>query len=170
MRLRVFMIVCFAILGAACGEETDDESVLGLEDSSYPLATDFTLTDLNGNSLRLSELRGKPVFLNFWATWCGPCVAEMPAMGQLHKEMGEQVHFVGVNLEEAKGTIQDFLIGKGYGWIFLMDLDRSVGNAYEISAIPTTFVLDDYGRVRNKHVGSMNYASMRELVRVHAGL
>jgi thiol-disulfide isomerase/thioredoxin len=180
-RIMIFAIVTALSLGACDSvingiresDETETEPLdLGLQSSDEPtvstetqspasMATDFTLSDLNGNVIRLSSLRGKPVLLNFWATWCGPCVAEMPGMQQLHQEAGDQVHFVCVNLRESQTIISGFLGGKGYNWTFLMDPSGDVARVYEISAIPTTIVISSEGHLKARHVGSMNHAAMR---------
>ena len=99
-------------------------------------APDFTLKTITGESFKLSEQRGKPVFLNFWATWCGPCRVEMPDMEKLQQAMGDHILIVGIDIRESLSTVQNFLRYRGFTWTFVLDSNGDVAKEYEVAAIP----------------------------------
>ena len=116
------------------------------------LAPDFTLTDLEGNRFTLSDYRGKVVFINFWATWCPACRAEMPEI--------EAVVVVGVDIMETEDTVRQFVEQGGYSWTFVIDTTGEVSNNYEVTAIPTSFFIDREGVIRAVKIGSMTKRAM----------
>lgn len=133
-----------------------------------PAAPDFTVYTADGTEVHLSDFRGKPVVLNFWATWCGPCKAEMPAFNKLNQELGDQVQFVMVNLTDG---VQDtvagasaFIADAGYTFPVYYDTDGVASYLYGISAIPATFIIDENGCVVNNHVGTMDESTLRNYV------
>ena len=120
------------------------------------LAPDFTLSDLDGNWFRLSDLRGKVVFVNFWATWCPPCRAEMPEIEDLYqKHMNTDVAVIGVNLFEPEDKVREYVQRGGYNWSFVIDTTGEVTRNYGISALPTSFFLNSQGIIREVHIGPM---------------
>ncbi len=122
-------------------------------------APDFNLTDLAGNSIALRELRGKTVILDFWATWCGPCIASFPGMQMAVDKFksDESVAFLFINTWErgsdVKKMVADFLGKKNYRFHVLLDSDNKVVEAYGVEGIPTKFVIDKNGKIRFKSVG-----------------
>ena len=113
------------------------------------LAPDFTVYDLEGNAHKLSDFRGKPVIVNFWASWCGPCKSEMPDFQEKYEEYGETIHFLMVNLtdgsQETVETASAFVDGQGYTFPVYFDTDYSGAIAYGVSAIPATYFIDENG-------------------------
>ena len=109
-------------------------------------APDFTVYDIDGNPHKLSDFRGKPVILNFWASWCGPCKMEMPDFDEKYGEYGDQVHFLMVNLtdgsQETVETASGFVAEQGYSFPVLFDTDRSGAIAYGVNAVPVTYFID----------------------------
>ncbi|MGE5618840.1 MAG: TlpA family protein disulfide reductase [Sphingomonadaceae bacterium] len=121
------------------------------------LAPDFSLKGLDGQTVRLSELRGKPVLVNFWATWCPPCRQEMPDLEKVYQRYRDEgVVFLGVNKEEDAETVRKFVEQNRYSWTFLLDSDGKVGNSYWVSGIPTSYFVDREGIVRDIHIGILN--------------
>lgn len=122
----------------AAGEETQAEP-----------APDFTVYDREGNAVALTDFRGKPVILNFWASWCGPCVSEMPDLQEAYDTYGEQIHFVLVNLtdgtQETVESATEFLEEQGYTFPVYFDTDIDAARAYGVNAVPVTFFLDAEG-------------------------
>jgi len=126
-------------------------------------APDFTLTRFDtGEKVRLSDLRGKPVIVNFWATWCRPCRAEMPALQATFERYGEDLLVVGVDQGETGEVVGPFLDEFGITFPILMDEDMTVGRQYRILGLPTTFFIDSQGIVRGVHAGEINSAILAE--------
>lgn len=118
------------------------------------VAPDFTLKSLSGENLRLQELRGQVVLVNFWATWCGPCRQEMPVLDQIHKRyesMGFAVLGVNVDTDEAK--VRKIAERIGVSFPLLLDTDQEVSKRFDVSAMPFTVLLDRDGAVRYIHEG-----------------
>ena len=112
-------------------------------------APDFTVYDKEGNAHSLSEFRGKPVILNFWASWCGPCKMEMPDFDEKYGEYGDQVHFVMVNLtdgsQETVETASAFIAAEGYSFPVYFDTEYSGAMAYGVNSVPVTYFIDAEG-------------------------
>ena len=145
--------------------------------SSEMAAFDFTLTDQNGNMHRLSDYKGKVVFVNFWATWCPPCQAELPDIEALYHEFGENqedVIFLGVtnpsseentnNADVSREEIESFLEENGYTFPVLYDTSGIVLEQYRITAFPTTFLIDGEGNISRYVVGMMTLDEMSDII------
>ena len=129
-------------------------------------APDFALVDLDGRTVRLSELQGKQVVLNFWATWCPPCRAEMPDLDRVAREYREQgVTVLAIDQMESPERVTSFLeeIGLRENPAFdsLLDTDGSVGQLYRVNALPSTFIVDDQGKIRDVHLGPISESTLR---------
>lgn len=116
-------------------------------------APDFTLKDLEGKTISLSQFRGKTVLLNFWASWCGPCRAEMPHLQKFFEESGDDLTPIGVNLMEDRSQVERFAQKQGLTFPIALDLEGKVGSSYKVRSIPTTFFIDPEGIIRGKKVG-----------------
>jgi peroxiredoxin len=128
-------------------------------------ATDFKLKDLNGKEVSLSDFKGKEVFLNFWASWCPPCKAEMPEMQKLYEETKDSdLVMLTVNLSEDKSTVQKFIDTNKYSFLVLLDTDNIVASKYQIVSIPTSFFIDNEGNIVNKHIGQMTIENMKSYI------
>ena len=121
-------------------------------------ATDFNLQllDIDGKVVSLEDLKGKVIFLNFWATWCPPCIAEMPNIAQLHEEMGDEVAFVMLSLDDDFEKAKAFNKRKGFN-LPIYALASPLPAMYESSAIPTTYVIDAAGNLALTHKGMADY-------------
>ena len=136
-------------------------SSLGVQKISPPAkAKDFTLGNLEGSLVSLKDFQGKVVFLNFWATWCPPCRAEMPAMEKLWQKFREEEFVIlAVDVREGKEKVSSFVKENGLTFPVLLDSRGGVANTYGIRAIPTTYLLDPEGRIVGKALGARNWAS-----------
>lgn len=120
-------------------------------------APDFALADLRGNTVRLSDLRGKVVFINFWASWCGPCQQEMPEIEKVYqKYVDKGVVFLGVDIQESSSVVRQFVQRGGYNWTFLLDATGLVTSRYGVTAIPTSFFVDRNGVIREVYLGALD--------------
>ena len=119
---------------------------------------DFTVVDGNGKSVKLSDYVGKPIVLNFWASWCGPCKSEMPEFQQVFAEMGEQVQFLMVNatVSDTMADAKSFINQYGYTFPVVFDTRGEALYTYGVDAFPTTFFLDKTGTVAGYVVGAIS--------------
>jgi peroxiredoxin len=129
------------------------------------IAPDFTLQSLSGRNVTLSRLRGKPVVLNFWATWCPPCRSEMPDLQLIQEKVGQNIHIIGITQKEPEEDVHAFLQENGYSWTFLHDGSGDVAATYGVRAYPTTVVINAEGRITGVHVGMMELPQMVELIK-----
>ncbi len=116
-------------------------------------APNFTLESLDGKSIKLSELKGKPVFLDFWATWCGPCRRALPHTQAFSEKYKDKAHIFAVNVREQKETVQAFMERNKYTFPVLMDTDGAVASAYGVRGIPHFVLIDAKGNVQLIKVG-----------------
>jgi thiol-disulfide isomerase/thioredoxin len=123
-------------------------------------APDFVLEDLEGNKVSLSDYIGQNVFLNFWASWCGPCKAEMPDMELIQQSYGDQVVILAVNVGENAATASGFKEDYGLTFEILLDQDNNVARLYSVTGIPTSYFIDKEGNIIAGYVGTMDYDTM----------
>ncbi|MCL2210449.1 MAG: TlpA family protein disulfide reductase [Treponema sp.] len=117
---------------------------------------DFTLPLLNGENITLSSLKGKTVILNFWATWCPPCRAEMPSMDTFYKRYKDKsLEILAVDIGENINTVRQFIQKNNYSFPILLDTTRRISSIYGIEAIPTTYIIDRQGKIIGRVVGSI---------------
>ncbi len=139
--------------GEASGETGDDP---GAAPRIGRPAPDFVLNNLEGKPIRLSDFRGKTVFLNFWATWCPPCRAEMPDIERVYQEYTDKdVVVLAVNQREDPETVKRFMESLNLSLPVLLDSSGEVGRRYRVSGIPTSFFVDPKGVIREMNVGTM---------------
>lgn len=138
-----------------------DAGVVRIGEKKPIPAPDFTLNTLDGKKVSLKEFRGKVVFLNFWATWCPPCVIEMPAMEALHKRFKDKGLIVmAVNSEEGAAKVSKFIKKKSYTFLVLLDSAGSVSaDTYRAIGFPTTYLINRRGMVIGKAEGARAWDS-----------
>lgn len=136
----------------------DTTAPAGTTEPQITLAPDFTVYDREGNPHKLSDFFGKPIVLNFWASWCGPCKSEMPEFQQVFAEMGEQVQFLMVNatVSDTMADAKSFINQYGYTFPVLFDTRGEALYTYGVDAFPTTFFLDKTGTVAGYVVGAIS--------------
>jgi thiol-disulfide isomerase/thioredoxin len=123
-------------------------------------APEFELKALDGKTVKLSDLRGKAVLLNFWATWCGPCRVEMPWLVELQKKYGDQgLQIVGIAMEDDPGPVEEFTKQLGVNYIIVMG-KNSVAEAYSALAFPTTFYIGRDGKIIDRHIGLVSLSEI----------
>lgn len=136
------------------------------QDPDVILAPDFTVYDKEGNEVRLSQYFGKPIVLNFWASWCGPCQHEMPAFNEKYSELGDEVHFVMVNMtdggRETVETASAFIEAKGYDFPILFDKTYDAANTYGAYSLPMSFFINAQGHVIAQAVGAIDAVTLQK--------
>lgn len=148
--------------------DNNDEIKIGLEKGN--LAPDFELTTLDGRKVKLSDYRGKKVILNFWATWCPPCRAEIPDMDKFYSSYKDKdIVILGVNLtkaEQDQTSVKSFI--KEYRVTYPIPLDKEslAAEMYQVSAIPTSYIIDPQGTIIQKIVGPMDFETMKSLLSI----
>lgn len=133
-------------------------------------APDFTVYDRNGNKVKLSDFAGKPVVLNFWASWCPPCRSEMPDFDKVYAEVKSDVVFMMVDLSDGKretqASGQRFVNSKGFTMPVYFDNDGQAANAYGISSIPATFLIKPDGSIVDKYSGPIDEETLRNAINI----
>ncbi|SHF83342.1 peroxiredoxin family protein [Ornithinibacillus halophilus] len=140
-------------------EAEQDSDSIGLQKGN--IAPDLELKTLDNKIVKLSDLRGERVMLNFWASWCGPCRAEMPDMQKFYEE--KDIAILAVNLtdtEIGKKNVTEFVEKYNLTFPVLLDEDGEISHLYRIQPIPTSFFIDSNGRVHSFTYGAMNYDQM----------
>ena len=144
---------------------SDSDSASNETEPAYSPAPDFTVTDRDGNPVKLSELVGKPVILNFWASWCGPCKSEMPDLEAAYLQYGEDIHFMMVNAtdgsRETVDTASSYIDGQGYTFPIYFDTTLEASMKYGASSIPLTYFIDADGNLIARAVGALDAASLQ---------
>ena len=153
----VLLVLCFValLLGAYRLYDTLGSSVqmdtLGTQaaEAAKDPAPDFTVYDLDGNAHKLSDFRGMPVILNFWATWCGYCQVEMPDFDEKYQQYGDDIHFIMLNVtdgrQETLETASAFIAENGYSFPVYYDTDLDATGSYNTSGLPVTYFIDADG-------------------------
>jgi cytochrome c biogenesis protein CcmG, thiol:disulfide interchange protein DsbE len=119
---------------------------------------------LSGRRVDLASLRGKPALVNFWASWCGPCKQEAPELERFAKSLGHSASLVGVDWNDGADNARAFIARSRWSYPVLRDATGDVGNAYRLSGLPTTFVLDSRGNIVEALRGPQSVASLRQAV------
>lgn len=123
-----------------------------------PPAPNFKLADINGDFKTLDDYLGKPVVINFWATWCPPCIAELPALNRAYDKLKDRgVQFIAINIEEDLVTIQSFLRDHPINFDVLHDETSAQLLNWNMTGLPTTFILDDKGRAVYQALGDREW-------------
>jgi len=140
------LIIAVAIMATNCASTKPGET-----------APDFELQNLEGQTVSLSDYRGSPVMLNFWASWCGPCRSEMPFFQQVYEDTEWEAAglvILGVNIGESPSVAGGFMEDNGFTFPVLLDMTGEVAEMYNTRSIPATFFIDERGIIRHSDVGA----------------
>lgn len=129
-------------------------------------APDFVVYDKDGNKVGLSDYLGKPVVLNFWASWCGPCASEMPDFEEAYKERGDEIQFLMVNLtdgyQETMESATEYIQEQGFTFPVFYDTESNAANTYATYSIPMTFFIDSEGYMVARATGALDSATLKK--------
>jgi len=149
--LKVILVITLAtgLVIVSCSSNSTQGAKVG------DLAPDFQFYNPEGKPVSLSDLRGKPVMLNFWATWCGPCVSEMPYIQQVYEEWSAKgLMLLAINIGGTPSQVEEFLRNHNLSLPVLLDTKQVIARKYGIWAIPTTFFIDKDGIIQSVRVGA----------------
>lgn len=150
------------LLGILLVPRSDAETVLQVGQA----APDFELESVEGEQIKLSDLKGQPVILNFWATWCPPCRREMPDFQQVYDQHHEQgLQLFGINVGESKVAVADFRDRVGVSFPILIDSKETAQTAYKIMPLPATYFIDRDGVIRGVYPFQMTRAQIEDEVK-----
>ena len=178
--VRASLLGTFLVASAGCEAGSDEPSSQASAEASPVLervgprvgttAPNFQLWDLNGNPISLAEYRGRVVLVNFWATWCGPCRVEMPAMERLYREFNRKdFEILAVSTDpQGVAVTRPFKESLGLSFPILHDSDFRVGVAYGARTLPITFLVDRQGMIRHRIFGARDWESpeARQLIQI----
>ena len=159
MPLLILVLVPLFV-GCSSGSETSGVQI------GEP-APDFQLQNLDGQAISLSDLHGRPVLINFWATWCRPCVSEMPYMQEIYEEWSYTgLVVLTVNIGESSSSVENFMQNYNLSLLVLLDTRQVIAQKYNITAIPATFFIDKDGIIQAARIGSFpSKASIEQYLR-----
>lgn len=146
-------------------DEQGDVAGDSSENSTQPmLAPNFTVYTEDGTAVKLSELYGKPIILNFWASWCPPCKSEMPDFESMYQKYGEDIHFVMINLTDGqRETVESgaaYVEAQGFTFPVYFDSDLDAANNYQVYSVPMTYFLDAEGYAIARASGAIDAATL----------
>ncbi|MDY0211453.1 MAG: TlpA disulfide reductase family protein [Desulfuromonadaceae bacterium] len=158
----IFFVLCLVVGSVTACDRADttlSQAQVREADAPEKVAPDFTLTDMQGKEVTLSDLRGQVVLVNFWATWCPPCRQEMPSMEVLYQQLRTHgVELLAINIEEnGPKAVTDFLANKSHSFPILFDQDARVQRLYHVSRFPETFIIDRNGNIVEHVVGAIDW-------------
>lgn len=131
---------------------------------------DFELNNLDNQAVRLSSLRGKPVVINFWATWCGPCKDELPLFEKYQRSHGDKFTILAVNALEEQQIVKNFVLERKFTFSVALDERGEIVNQYFVRGFPTTFFVDKDGILRGQIIGQLNEDLFRKNLNQIEGL
>lgn len=166
-KLLVIVLVLLLVLGGAGilysqlskqGNNMSSGQQNGEEQVSAP---NFTLTDSSGKTVTLEDFRGKPVVVNFWATWCGFCVKEMPHFEESFQQHGDEIQFLMVNVQESPDVAKPFIEKYGYSFPVYYDSNGSASGMFGVSGLPATFFIDAEGNAVAQARGAISLETLQ---------
>lgn len=170
--IALIIALVFIIGGAAVGYYllgmSEEQQLEG--GSGGSAAPDFLIYDSEGNEVTMDDFEGKPIVLNFWASWCGPCRSEMEGFERQYQELGDKVEFVMINLtdggRETVDSAMDFINGEGYSFPVYFDKDMTAAESYEAYSIPVTYFIDAGGNIVYNSIGAMSEYALSEGIKM----
>ena len=144
------------------GEQSTEPAETHPTEPPANIAPDFTMLDMDGNEVTLASFFGKPIVLNFWASWCGPCKMEMPEIQKFYEKYGEEIHFLLVSVDESLDAAKTLISDSGYTFPVYFDTTSVGAYTYGASSIPLTFFIDAEGNLTAYYMGAMSESILQQ--------
>ena len=166
--LLIAVLVLSLLLGGCAAQQAEatEPTQTQTTEAAGVKAPDFTVYDESGNEVKLSDFLGKPVVLNFWASWCGPCKREMPDFEETYQQLGSNVQFLMINLTDGNGetveSASSFIKGQGYTFPVFYDTASNAANTYGVYSIPTTYFIDAEGYAVAQATGAIDADTLQK--------
>ena len=160
--IYILATAVLAIAVTACGASSGQHTGENLEEGD--MAPVFTAEMADGSTINIEDLQGKPAFVNFWATWCGYCVSEMPDLQKLYEEYGDDVQFIMIDCEETTDEVNAFISDNPYTFPYAYDTDGSIADLYPTQGIPLTAVIGKDGTVEKIFRGAYPYEEYKAAI------
>ena len=144
------------------GEESTEPAETHPTDPPANIAPDFTMLDMEGNEVTLASFFGKPIVLNFWASWCGPCKMEMPEIQKFYDKYGQEIQFLLVSVDDSLDVAKSFISDSGYTFPVYFDTTSVGAYTYGASSIPLTFFIDAEGNLTAYYMGAMSESILQQ--------
>jgi len=157
--MTFFVLTLFLLLAMGPHNSTGGTvSPIEADKQNNAKAPDFTLRDVSGKTVSLSSLKGKVILLNFWATWCPPCKAEMPSMNKLYKSLRQRgLEVIAVSTDTSLVSVKDYLNSSRFDFTIVHDEQRTIAKQYKVFSMPTTFLIDRNGFIVEKYYGEYDW-------------
>ena len=169
-KLLILLSITAIVLLSACTVPGTSKTPSEPKPQDLKPASDFQLESIDGDKVKLSELKGKPVIINFLATWCGYCDTELPGFLSAKEEYGDEVTFLFIDVQESVSDVKAYRDKKGYdNYSPLLDSDGSVSGAYGISGFPTTIIVDSDGNIAETYRGMIKEDILKKAVETVKG-
>ena len=144
------------------GEQSTEPAETHPTEPPANIAPDFTMLDMDGNEVTLASFFGKPIVLNFWASWCGPCKMEMPEIQKFYDKYGQEIHFLLVSVDDSLDAAKTFISDSGYTFPVYFDTTSVGAYTYGASSIPLTFFIDAEGNLTAYYMGAMSESILQQ--------
>lgn len=154
------MILAVVLYPKLAEKYSADSTINDTNSGTVIQADDFTVYDLEMNEVKLSDYFGKPIIINFWASWCGPCKSELPAFNNLYEKYKEDVVFLMINLtdgqKDTESSIKKFVSDNGYSFPVYYDIEYDASDTYGVRSIPETVFINAEGSLYDTRIGAMS--------------
>lgn len=159
--VAIFLLIAVLLLAACGGSDQNSGAPQGVNQGNQAL--DFTLETVDGKQVSLSDYRGQVVMINFWATWCPPCRAEIPGLEAAYREHGEHGFIIlGVNVQDPAQVVAPFVDEMGMTYPVLLDINGTVVKDYRAQGLPMSLFVDREGVIRVRHVGYLSEGQLSQ--------
>lgn len=171
------LFTTLAVAIAACGgdaadggTDTSSDAPTAATSPSGPTVPDIEVDDFSGETTSLSDHVGRPLVVNFWASWCPPCIAEMPDLEAVHRSVADEVTFIGINTQDTLERAEALVTETGVSYELLRDPDGALFQAFGVFGMPSTFYVDADGTIVERHTGLLTRDALVDDLRDHLGV